>query len=178
MKAMAAAPAGRMKRVLIIVFYTVMTWFVVPAAAILPSRWLDGRWGLRFAAPGALLVAGAGLTIVSGVLAGAALVQFCRFAGELPISAFPSQRLAQSGLYRVWRHPFYLFYALCFAGLGLMSGSGGLLLVLFPVLVVFELWYIAREERGLVRRFGVAYLEHRRRTPLLIPRLRSGHGRT
>jgi protein-S-isoprenylcysteine O-methyltransferase Ste14 len=171
-----ATAAGRVKRFLTIAFYTVMTWFVVPAAVVLPSLWLDGHWGLRFAAPAAFRVAGAGLTIVSGLLAVASLVQFRRLAGELPISAFPSKRLAQSGLYRMWRHPFYLFYGLAFAGLGLMTGSGGLLLVMFPALVVFELWYIAREERGLLRRFGDAYVEHRRRTPLLIPRLRSCRG--
>jgi len=161
-----------MKRFLIIVFYVVMCGLVVPAAVLLPSRWLDCRWGLHFAAPAALLVAGAGLTVASGALLVASLVQFHRFAGELPISAFPSARLARSGLYGVWRHPVYLFYALLFGGLGLMTGSGGLLAVMFPALVVFELWYIAREERGLVRRFGDTFVEHRRKTPLLIPKLR------
>ena len=173
----AAAPAGSLKRALIIAFYTAMSWLVVPAAVLLPSRWLDSRLGLRFAAPAALLAVGAGLTLVSGALLVAAVVQFRRFAGELPISAFPSHRLARSGLYRVWRHPFYLFYALLYPGVGLLMGSGALLLVMFPALVAFELWYIAREERGLVRRFGDAYLEHRRRTPLVIPRLRRGRGR-
>jgi methanethiol S-methyltransferase len=83
--------------------------------------------------------------------------------GQLPL---PSEALSTRGLYRLVRHPFYLFGLVVLwatpsmkeAGLGFTIGST-IYLALGSIL----------EERRMIRTFGADYVEYRKTVPWLIP---------
>ena len=79
-----------------------------------------------------------------------------------------SDSLVTTGFYGVVRHPLYLF------GLILLWLSPHMSLnqlVLSIVLTAYLFVGATLEERRLVREFGNAYLEYRKKTPMIFPRL-------
>jgi 1-acyl-sn-glycerol-3-phosphate acyltransferase len=160
------------RRLLTITVYVLFFWLVLPAALIVSARFVDLRlhWQWTFSPLRPIL--GSLLTGGCAALMGLSLFQFRKYGGELPVSAFKPKRLIQQGLFAVWRHPIYLFFTLTFAGLALVIASPGLLFIVMPVFIIFEALYLAIEEWQLVHRFGQAYQAYRKRTPLVIPRLK------
>jgi len=158
-------------RTLIIAFYVIVFWGVLPGLLAGASWWLDTWLAWHFTPSPALRVLGLAIAVGAGGLLLLAMRQYARWARELPISAFPSAEFVQVGLYGTWRHPIYLFYSLCAAGLGLAAGSGSFLAIVLPCFLVAEIVYIVVEERGLARRFGPAVQGYRQRTALVVPRL-------
>lgn len=81
------------------------------------------------------------------------------------------QPLVERGPYRYVRHPVYAGALLLWVALAVAAASLGVaLLVLFYVVPAY-LCYIHGEERVVVRRYGDAYREYRRRVGTLVPRL-------
>jgi len=155
----------------IIAAYVVLFWLVLPVFISRSAWFLDRRLSLAMPPSIARAIIGGLLTAFAAWMLFRAIRDFRQFGAELPVSALPPNRIIQQGLYTYWRHPIYVFYALLFAGLGLAFGSGGLLLVMLPLLILGEVPYVLLEERALVRRFGKAYEDYRRRAPLIVPRL-------
>jgi len=80
--------------------------------------------------------------------------------------------LVTTGPYRLVRHPIYLGLSLLAMGQALAFGNWpALLIVLFGIIPTFA-WRAYTEEKLLSRAFGTRYAEYRRRTGLLIPRVR------
>jgi protein-S-isoprenylcysteine O-methyltransferase Ste14 len=119
------------------------------------SRWKipTGRWNPAVAA--LLIVVGAVLSIF-------AVLEFKR-AGTPPEPHKPTTAIVTSGPYRVTRNPIYLSFTLVQLGIALWTGSGWILVLLVPVLVLMNYGVIAREERYLDRKFGDEYFNYRRR---------------
>lgn len=85
--------------------------------------------------------------------------------------------LVTDGPYAVVRHPQYS--GLMLAVLGTFVQWPTLLtLLMAPVLVATYYRLARREERELEQRFGDEYCAYRARTPMLLPRLSAGDGRT
>ncbi len=76
--------------------------------------------------------------------------------------------LVTEGLYRLVRHPLYLFGLLFIWLTPLMTVN---MLVVYISLTVYIFVGASFEERKLSREFGQAYLEYRSRTPMIIPGL-------
>lgn len=84
--------------------------------------------------------------------------------------------LAVHGPYAYLRHPLYTGSFL--AGLGIVLASG-VWMFLPAYLLLFSWLYlraVRRENEELSTLFGEAFLEYRRRTPAVLPRLRGGSG--
>ena len=82
-----------------------------------------------------------------------------------------TKTVVHAGIYAVIRNPMSLGFYVLWLGLGLIAGST--YFVLYSLLLVvpvhiFNLTYF--EERELEIRFGVSYLDYKRKTPLFIPR--------
>jgi 1-acyl-sn-glycerol-3-phosphate acyltransferase len=164
-------PASRTSRALIIGLYILLFWLVLPALLILAAGYCDARLGLRFGALKLRLLLGLPPAFLFVPMFVRSLVDFRRHGLEWPISALPADDIVQRGLYTYWRHPIYLFFTLSVAALGLLAGSGGMLLIVLPAFALIEVGYALNEERILIRRFGARYERYRRRTPLVVPRL-------
>jgi protein-S-isoprenylcysteine O-methyltransferase Ste14 len=103
---------------------------------------------------------GAGLVIVGLALSAAVVLHFRR--AETPVRPLQeTRRLVRSGPYRLSRNPDYLGQALVTGGLGLLLGSGWVLLMLVPALLLVRYRVITREERYLEEKFGEEYRRFR-----------------
>ncbi|HOX47242.1 MAG TPA: 1-acyl-sn-glycerol-3-phosphate acyltransferase [Myxococcota bacterium] len=157
------------RRLSLLALYTLIFWLLLPGGLLALGAWLDRFLGLPplggLAAPGWSLVA-LGLGLMAWAMLG-----LWREGRGLPVSALPPPRLARRGPYRLVRHPIYLGFQLALLGAGLGLRSRALALIVAPAFLPLWLTYAGLEERGLVRRFGSAYLSYRRRAGLALPRL-------
>jgi protein-S-isoprenylcysteine O-methyltransferase Ste14 len=121
-----------------------------------------------------------GMAVSLPFLAGGALLwswsvwRFLKTKGT-PVPVLPPPVLVTDGPYAYSRNPMLTGVFLTMAGIGILCGSVWLTFVMTPLFVgiaVIEFKYI--EEPELERRFGRAYVEYRKRTPLVIPRIRPG----
>jgi len=158
------------KRMLITIAYIIAFWAFLPFVLLYPSLILD-RAGMRFHKSRTRSVSGIVLSLLAIKMLFLAIGNFSRSTHKLPITALPPyNRLATSGLYEIWRHPIYLFYTMLFVGVGLIIGSGGLLLVVLPIFIVIESIHAYIEEIWLLRRHGKAYRKYRERSSWVIPK--------
>ena len=158
------------RKQLVALGYILVFWGVLPGILVILAA-----LGERVLGPGLpmpdLVPMGLTLAGVSGVLLALSIVQYTRATGNLPISAFPPQRLIRSGVFGLWRHPIYLFFILFFGGFSVVFWPTGAVLAAVPALVLMTFVYARLEEYGLERRFGSLYRGHRRQTAIVVPRL-------
>lgn len=81
-----------------------------------------------------------------------------------------NQTVAQTGLYRLVRHPQYIGFIVIMLGF-LLQWPTLITLLMFPVLVFMYVRLARREERESIELFGEAYLSYREKTPGFFPRL-------
>jgi|SRR6185437_15625468 protein-S-isoprenylcysteine O-methyltransferase Ste14 len=141
-------------------------------AVLLFGKWFSGSLlGRRFVAPlPSVWLAGVLLTA-----AGLALAFWARYhlgrnwSGQITLKE--GHTLICTGPYRYLRHPIYSGILLAVLGTGLTVGLYRALLGV--LLVALGLWWKARQEDAwLARAFGEEFERQRRRTGLLLPRLR------
>ncbi len=159
--------AARGYRVMYNLFAVISLFPVLALVALLPDRTL-----YRIPLPWALLTV-FGQALALGALAlGLLQTGAASFLGIEQLFRPAPQRgsiLVVSGLYRWVRHPLYT------AGLAfiwLVPVMTANLLALNIGLTVYILVGAHFEERKLLREYGDAYAEYRRRTPMLVPGLR------
>jgi len=88
---------------------------------------------------------------------------------SLYISGYKSRRVVSDGPYSMVRNPLYVFSLIGAVGIGLVTHS---LLVIVLLLVIFGGLYpltIAEEEAKLERALGKEYLAYKARTPRFVP---------
>jgi protein-S-isoprenylcysteine O-methyltransferase Ste14 len=97
---------------------------------------------------------------------------FLRVKGT-PVPFNPPPEVVATGPYGYARNPMLTGVFIFLFGLGLAVDSLSLVTVFTPLFILANVWELkAIEEPELVRRFGDAYEDYRRRTPMFIPRLR------
>jgi len=80
--------------------------------------------------------------------------------------------LVTHGPYQWVRHPLYTVASAAFLALGLIAANGFILIMGAVILVGIALFVVPKEEAQLTVKFGESYLEYRRRTGGLMPRLK------
>ncbi|SOC39768.1 protein-S-isoprenylcysteine O-methyltransferase Ste14 [Rhizobium subbaraonis] len=88
----------------------------------------------------------------------------------LYIGAYKNRKLVSIGPYSMTRNPLYLFSLVGILGVGLISGS---LVLAIAMTFAFYLVYkhtALREAAYLEHRFGAAYRDYAKQTPLFLPR--------
>ena len=95
------------------------------------------------------------------------LKQVWRRLGDKP---YVAPQFHTPSLYKLVRHPLYIGWLTIFWAAPVMTVAH---LVFAVVTTAYILVAIQLEERDLVDAFGQTYVEYRRRTPMLIPRLRA-----
>ena len=163
---------SKKQRIIAVFFGGFIFWMVIPFLIIVASSYID-QWlrlprfysgrispviGLIFIASGWLF---ANWTIK---------VQFSLGRGT-PIPLMATQKLVVKEPYTYCRNPMTLGTALFYLGIAIWLGSFSAmgLGLIYPVWISIYIKLI--EENELEERFGSEYLDYRRRTPFLIPRL-------
>ena len=148
---------------------------VLPAimlAAPGDSRWADGGW-LVAAARGV----GAVLLALGIGLFGWCVALFARVGRGTLAPWDPTRELVATGPYRLVRNPMITGVALVLIAQTLWWGSWRVALWTGAFVIVNHVYFLAAEEPGLQRRFGVAYDAYAARVPRWIPRPRRRRSR-
>ena len=77
----------------------------------------------------------------------------------------PAAVLVTDGIYAWTRNPCYLGWLIALFGLALLLALDWLLILLLPTWILLNLAVVRSEERHLLKRFGAAYEDYRRRVP-------------
>ena len=136
--------------------------------AIVVAVWLGG-WGLGLvgfsvAMPAALRWSGCCLLVV-GFFPGLPALRGMLQAGTSPNPKHIPSSLVTTGIYRYSRNPMYLGMLLIYAGVGLIVGSLGALLLVPVTLILLTYWVIVPEERLLRELFDSRYAEYLKHVP-------------
>ncbi len=148
----------------IVVFAAFTGVFVVAALWVDRLLHLPGvlPGGLRLPVSVTVMAVGIVITVWSGF-------HFLRVKGT-PVPFNPPPEVVSSGPYKYARNPMLTGVFIFLFGLGLAVDSLSLVAVFTPLFVLANIWELkAIEEPELVRRFGAAYEDYRRRTPMFIP---------
>jgi len=151
-------------------------WLWLPGLVLGSGLAIDHWLGLRPWAHDPLVTGGIILILATGI----ALITWSerdlsRLGNGSPSPALPTRRLVVGGSYRLCRHPMSLGYDLAALAVILLSGSKATPLVSFPLMLLWQIRLLQREERILAQRFRQDYPAYRTKTPFLIPLLPPRH---
>ncbi len=79
--------------------------------------------------------------------------------------------LVTEGIYSVCRNPMYLGNILLLLGFGIFANSVFYLAVMFPLFCIIYLGIIKAEEAFLINKFGDEYVDYKKKTFAIIPKL-------
>lgn len=139
---------------------------VIPLSGFLLGVLLETIWPLSrlvsLQLRAILRPAGLGVLVVGA--AGFAWMVATMKRARTPINNYRTPAaLVEDGPFRFTRNPMYLFGATAYAGLALVLTELWSLALLPLVLIVTHYGVVLREEAGLERRFGAAYLGYKAR---------------
>lgn len=151
--------------------YIFAFWILLPIILIKLSLSLD-RKGMKRSFPWFIKAGGTLISLISAFMLYLSIRDFSKGAGKLPITAIPPyDQIACKGVYAIWRHPVYLFYILLAAGIGLITGSGGFLMVILPMFSLLCFVHAKIEEIWLLKKHRDAYRAYLKRTSLVFPKI-------
>lgn len=133
------------------------------------DHWLG--WPRILVAPYNDIVGGLCILVGMSLAIWTVYVQFTIGRGT-PAPVMPTQKLIVQAPYSYCRNPMALGLIVAFLGLSILIGSGGAALIVLTTAAVLLTYIRTGEEKELAARFGQEYVDYRRQTPFLIPRLR------
>ncbi|MEQ8768003.1 MAG: isoprenylcysteine carboxylmethyltransferase family protein [Planctomycetota bacterium] len=143
-------------------------------AAVLVAGLLENRvWRWQIHGGGwPWIVSGRALLVGALLIMLWALTEFHR-AKTTVHPARPSRALIERGPFRYSRNPLYFSLSLVLLAIGVSMGSGWLLVLVPPTILIVRHQVIAREERYLEKRFGEEYRSYCTRVNRWIGRRRN-----
>jgi protein-S-isoprenylcysteine O-methyltransferase Ste14 len=149
----------------------------VPILTFLAGRWVDILFAFPSFPPFPLNLLIGFLVFSIGLYIGITATRHLRKFGKgLPWGDIEkegkSRILVTDGPYAFTRNPMVLGYTLLPGGMGILFRSIGMAVAIpLVVLLVMVVWLKVWEEKDLERQFGEEYLEYKRNTPFLLPRV-------
>jgi len=162
------------QRLIAIIIGGIFFWIIIPCFIVVGSAFMDPWLSLpRFFHRWISTVITLVFTVAGWLFANWTVkVQFSLGRGT-PIPLMATHKLVVKRPYTYCRNPMTLgttaFYLGIAIGTGSLSALG--LSLIYPVVILIYVKLF--EEKELEERFGVEYLEYKRRTPFLIPRFRN-----
>ena len=165
---------NKAQRMMAIIFGGIVFWIVIPFLIVVGSAFMDSWLSLpkvfhRWLNPVIALV----LMVAGWLFANWTVkVQFS-FGKGTPIPLMATQKLVVKRPYTYCRNPMTLGTTAFYLGVATWTGSISALILalIYPVGILIYIKLV--EEKELEQRFGLEYLEYKRRTPFLIPRFRN-----
>lgn len=103
-----------------------------------------------------------GLILIGIAVFAAGIRNFSRAATPVQ-GTKPTRALVTTGIHSWSRNPIYLGMFLIYIGIGLVTRSSWILILVPPIAVTIRYGVVAREEAYLERRFGDAYRDYKAR---------------
>lgn len=153
----------------VIVFGVFTACFVIGAVLVDRVLGLPGLLpaGVRFVLSVSFFILGLGATAWS-------VIHFLKVKGT-PVPINPPPKIVDTGPYRYTRNPMLTGVFLSLLGFGFALNSISLIFIFTPGYILINWWELKNiEEPELVKRFGDAYIEYQKRTPMFIPRIKNG----
>jgi phosphatidylglycerol---prolipoprotein diacylglyceryl transferase len=155
---------------LTIAVYITIFWIVLPAFLFSIGLRMDALLPIPWTASRLSHTIGGVLTGIGVTLAALSMKHLWTRGKGLPISHLPPQKFVSSGFYRVFRHPLYIGYTALFMGAAVLISSFWSLAFSAPLLICGWVGYaLFYEEPVLLSRFGEAYAQYRKATPMFVP---------
>jgi protein-S-isoprenylcysteine O-methyltransferase Ste14 len=173
-KKWASREYSKTHRMIAVIFGGIIFWIIIPFFIVFGSAFMDPSLSLPKFFHRWINTIIALVFMVAGWLFAnwTVKVQFSLGRGT-PIPLMATQKLVVKRPYTYCRNPMTLGTTLFYLGIAVWTGSLSALCLslIYPVgiLIYIKLF----EEKELEERFGVEYLEYKRRTPFLIPRFRN-----
>jgi protein-S-isoprenylcysteine O-methyltransferase Ste14 len=156
-----------------IIFGGMVFWIIIPLFIVVGSGFMDPWLSLpRFFHRSVNPVIALVLMVVGWLFANWTVkVQFS-FGKGTPIPLMATQKLVVKRPYTYCRNPMTLGTTAYYLGVAVWTGSISALILalIYPVGILIYIKLV--EETELEQRFGLEYLEYKRKTPFLIPCLR------
>lgn len=150
----------------------------IPYLIVRAADGLDQALGLpRFTFGFVNPIVGIPLIVAGGLFALWSVVAEARVGSGTPLPMMPTQRLVVVPPFTYCRNPMVLGTCVAYLGIGVWLGSLSAIGLVLLFGVVLLTYVKLLEEKELEARFGADYVEYKRRTPFLLPRLttRSPH---
>jgi protein-S-isoprenylcysteine O-methyltransferase Ste14 len=164
---------SRVQRMMAVILGGTIFWIIIPFFIVVGSAFVDSWLSLpRFYHRSTNPIIALVLMVAGWLFANWTVrVQFS-FGKGTPIPLMATQKLVIKRPYTYCRNPMTLGTTAFYVGVAIWTGSlSALGLSLFyPVGILIYIKLI--EEKELEQRFGLEYLEYKRRTPFLIPHFR------
>ncbi len=159
------------QRLMAVIFGGIFFWIIVPFFIVVGSDFIDPRLSLpRFFHRSANIIIALVFMVAGWLFANWTVkVQFSLGRGT-PIPIMATQKLVVQRPYTYCRNPMTLGTIAFYLGVAIWTGSLSALILALIYPVGISIYIKLFEEKELEQRFGLEYLEYRRRTPFLIPR--------
>jgi protein-S-isoprenylcysteine O-methyltransferase Ste14 len=164
---------SRAQRMMAVICGGIVFWIIIPFFIVVGSAFLDPWLSLpRFFYSSINPIIALVLMVAGWLFANWTVkVQFS-FGRGTPIPLMATQKLVVKRPYTYCRNPMALGTTAFYFGITIWTGSLSALglSLIYPVVILIYIKLI--EEKELEQRFGLEYLEYKRRTPFLIPHFR------
>ena len=162
---------SKAQRLMAIIFGGILFWIIIPFFIVVGSALMDPWLSLpRFLHRSVNTIIALVFMVAGWLFANWTVkVQFSLGRGT-PIPLMATQKLVVKRPYTYCRNPMTLGTTAFYLGIAIWTGSLSALILalIYPVGILIYIKLI--EEKELEQRFGLEYLEYKRRTPFLIPR--------
>jgi len=159
---------------MVVIFGGIVFWIIIPFFIVVGSAFMDSCLSLpRFFHRSVNPILALVLMVAGWLFANWTVkVQFS-FGKGTPIPLMATLNLVVKRPYTYCRNPMTLGTTAFYLGIAIWTGSlsGLCLSLIYPVVILIYIKLI--EEKELEQRFGLEYLEYKRRTPFLIPHFRN-----
>lgn len=161
------------RRLVVLLFLGPLFLGAFPFLLVRASRRLDMRLRpRRLRAGNANRIAGVGLGLMGASFGLSSIRAQVETGSGTPLPMLPTQRLVVKPPFTYCRNPMTLGTILGYLGVGVWLGSVSAIGIVAALGVMLLLYVRLVEEKELAARFGPDYLEYRRITPFLLPRMR------
>jgi protein-S-isoprenylcysteine O-methyltransferase Ste14 len=164
---------SKAQRLMVVIFGGIVFWILIPFFIVAGSAFMDTWLSLpRFFHRSVNPILALVLMVAGWLFANWTVkVQFS-FGKGTPIPLMATQKLVVKRPYTYCRNPMTLGTTAFYLGVATWTGSISALILalIYPVGILIYINLV--EETELEQRFGLEYLEYKRKTPFLIPRFR------
>jgi len=161
------------QRLTALFFAGILFLLIIPVLLTVSSNAVDAWLGLPKIPPtAAIRILGVLLLAAGGFLAMWSIETQVTVGRGTPVPMMPTRKVITGGPFAWCRNPMTLGTFLAYAGFCLLIGSFSAVAIVALLIGALLLYLKLIEEKELEARFGAEYLEYKRVTPFIVPRLR------